>query len=456
MHKRRPTHPRDLRAVDLIAKKRDGLRLSAEEVDWLIASYVAGAVAEEMMAAFLMAAYIRGMDFEETAALTMAMAATGKAINLRSVPGIKVDKHSTGGVGDKTTLVVAPLVAAVGAPVAKMSGRSLGHTGGTIDKLESIPGLSCEMTTQQLVRQVRRIGVAIAAQSADLCPADKRMYALRDRIGAVASIPLIASSVMAKKLVMGGDAIVLDVKCGSGAFMKDLPSARRLATTMVEIGARAARPTAALITDMSQPLGRAVGEALEVGEAIEVLRGPSTSSGSPRAAWSGGPADVRELSLALGAQMLVLGRAARNAADARSRLEGTLSSGKALAKLRQMIEAQGGDPAVVERPELLPRAARRLPVRSPQPGYVRAIDAQAVGEIARQLVLDGGPGAGIIVLKKRGDRAAAGEPLAVIHGAANLQASADALAAAYTIGARAPSRRPLILENLPPGFKHIE
>lgn len=446
----RPEHPRDLRAVDLVARKRDGRRISAEEVAWLIGRYVGGAVGEELMAAFLMAAYIRGMDFEETAALTLAMAASGRPVDLTRIPGVKVDKHSTGGVGDKTTLVVAPLVAAAGVPVAKMSGRSLGHTGGTIDKLESIPGLSCDMTPQQLVLQVRRIGVAIAAQSPDLCPADKRMYALRDRIGAVASIPLIASSVMAKKLVIGGDAIVLDVKCGSGAFMKDLRSARRLAMTMIEIGARASRPTAALISDMSQPLGWAVGEALEVGEAIEVLRG-------------GGPLDVRELSLELGARMLLLAHVARNGADARRLLGAALSSGQALAKLRQMIEAQGGDVGVAPGVKgqdpgvlanVLPRAPRKWPVRSPQSGYVRAIDAQAVGEIARELVRQGGPGAGIVLLKKRGHRVAAGDPLAVLHlggnGGRGAASRARALLDGYTIGDRPPPRRALILERLVP------
>jgi len=434
---RQRPHPRELRAVEIIGKKRDGLRVEPEELDCLVGEYVAGRVAEEEMAAFLMAIYVRGMDLEETAALTMAMAATGRAVDLSSIPGVKVDKHSTGGVGDKTTLVVAPLVAAAGIPVAKMSGRSLGHTGGTVDKLESIPGLTCEMTAGRFVRQVRRIGIAVAAQSADLCPADKRMYALRDRIGAVASMPLIVSSVMSKKLVAGADAIVLDVKCGSGAFMKDRRAARRLAETMVEIGARASRPTVALVTDMSQPLGRAVGEALEVAEAIQVLRGA-------------GADDVRELSLALGAQMLVLAHKVSSERAARERLETALGDGSALRKLRQLIEAQGGDERVVDEPGRLPRAERGMAVRARGGGYVRAVDAQAVGEIAHDLISEGGPGAGVVLVKKRGDGVAAGEPLAEVRGGANLKAAAEAVPGAYTVGATRPKRRPLVLERILP------
>jgi pyrimidine-nucleoside phosphorylase len=435
MIKSRP-HRRELRAVDIIAKKRDGFGVEAEELDWFVGQYVAGRVAEQEMAAFLMAVYLRGMDLEETAALTMAMAATGKAVDLSAIPGVKVDKHSTGGVGDKTTLVVAPLVAAVGIPVAKMSGRSLGHTGGTVDKLESIPGLTCEMTAARFVRQVKRIGIAVAAQSAHMCPADKRMYALRDRIGAVASAPLIASSVMSKKLVAGADAIVLDVKCGSGAFTKDPRAARRLAETMVEIGARASRPTVALVTDMSQPLGRAVGEALEVAEAMEVLRGA-------------GPDDVRELSLALGAQMLVLAREAGSERAARERLGTALGDGSALCKLRQLIEEQGGDAGVVDEAGRLPRAARKSIATAPGDGFVRAVDAQAVGEIARDLIREGGPGAGVVLLKKRGDKVAAEEPVAEVHGAGNLRAAAWALAGAHVIGKSPPKRRPLVREVIP-------
>ena len=426
-------HPRNLRPINIIAKKRDGLRLEAEELDWFVGAYVAGRVTEEEMAAFLMAVYIRGMDFEETAALTMAMATTGKRVDLSAVPGVKLDKHSTGGVGDKTTLVVAPLVAAAGVPVAKMSGRSLGHTGGTIDKLESIPGMKCEMTAARFARQVARIGIAVAAQSEDMCPADKRMYALRDRIGAVASIPLIAASVMSKKLVGGADAIVLDVKCGSGAFMKDPRSARRLAATMVEIGSRAARPTAALVTDMDQPLGAAIGDALEVAEVIEVLRG-------------GGPADVRELSLALGAQMMLLARTASSARDARGRLEHALVSGQALAKFRQFVKAQGGDVSVIDHPERLPRAGRGLPVKARGAGRVRAIETAAIGEIARDLIQQEGPGAGVVLRRKRGDAVTEGEMIAVVYGGAGAKAAVTRVTEAYSISARAPRPQPLILE----------
>ena len=438
MPKQRPGHPRGLCAVDVIARKRDGLRVEAEELHWFVSAYVAGGVAEEEMAAFLMAVYLRGMELDEVAALTMTMAATGKPVDLSGVPGVKVDKHSTGGVGDKTTLVVAPLVAAAGAPVAKMSGRALGHTGGTIDKLEAIPGLSCEMTAAQFARQVKRIGVAVAAQSADMCPADKRTYALRNRIGAVASIPLIAASVMSKKLAAGADAIVLDVKCGSGAFMKDLRSARRLARMMVEIGARASRPTAALVTDMSQPLGRAVGNSLEVAEAIEVLRGE-------------GPAEVRELSLALGARMLVLARVAGGEREARQRLEQALASGAALGKFRQMVAAQGGDARVVDDPARLPRAESEAAARAPAAGVVRAIETQVIGEIAHRLMREGGPGAGVTLMKKRGDRVGAGEAVAMVHGDAGARRAAAEVAGAFDIGQGAPRRRPLVLEVITAG-----
>jgi pyrimidine-nucleoside phosphorylase len=436
-------HPRNLRPLDVIARKRDGLRLEAEELDWFVSAYVSGRVTEEEMAAFLMATYLRGMDLEETAALTMAMAATGKRVDLSAAPGVKLDKHSTGGVGDKVTLVVAPLVAAAGVSVAKMSGRSLGHTGGTVDKLESIPGLSCTMTPARFARQVGRIGVAVAAQSADMCPADQRMYALRDRIGAVASIPLIAASVMSKKLVGGADAIVLDVKCGGGAFMKDARSARSLAATMVEIGARAARPSTAVVTDMSQPLGRAVGDALEVAEAIDVLRGE-------------GPADVRELSLALGVRMLLLARAATSEPDARRRLEGLLADGHAIARFRQLVKTQGGDASAVDHPERLPQAGRKLTVKPGRPGRVRAIDAAAIGAIVRDLIGQGGPGAGVVLHKKRGDRVADGEPLAVVHAGDGAQAAAAGVIDAYSIGVRRPRPQPLVLEVLTAGSQRAQ
>ena len=329
-----------MRMVDLIEKKRNGEKLTKEEIKYIITDYTNGKIPDYQMSALLMATYFEDMTDEEITQLTLTMAHSGEVIDLSSIEGIKVDKHSTGGVGDTTTLVLAPLVAAVGVPVAKMSGRGLGFTGGTLDKLESIPGFQIELSDEEFVRIVNESKVAVIGQSGDLAPADKKLYALRDVTATISSIPLIASSIMSKKIAAGADAIVLDVTTGEGAFMKDLDNAKRLAHTMVRIGKLANRQVMAVVSDMSQPLGEAVGNALEVVEAIETLQGH-------------GPADLLEMCYILGSQMVVLAKKADSLEEARRLLEEALTSGKALAKFKEMITNQGGDASVVDHPQRL-------------------------------------------------------------------------------------------------------
>lgn len=395
-----------MRMIDVIQRKRDGETLSKEAIDDMIERYAAGEIPDYQMSAWAMAVFFQGMNGEETAHLTHAMMQSGDTIDLSAVRGKTVDKHSTGGVGDTTTLVLGPLVASAGAPVAKMSGRGLGHTGGTIDKYESIPGLQTELTTERFLRNVNDIGLAVAGQTANLTPADKKLYGLRDVTATVDSIPLIASSVMSKKLASGADGIVLDVKTGSGAFMSSVEEARRLAETMVRIGRELKRETTAVISRMDQPLGWAVGNALEVKEAVDTLSGK-------------GPKDLTDLCLTLGAHMLVLGEVETDIDRARGILEEKLQSGAAMETMKRFIRAQDGDPDGLDH---LVQAARQVPVKAPRSGVIGSMDAMAVGTVAMQL----GAGretkestidlaAGIVLEKKTGDRVKEGDTLAVLH-----------------------------------------
>ncbi|MCL6637089.1 MAG: thymidine phosphorylase [Alicyclobacillus sp.] len=426
---------------DLIRKKRLGQALSDSEIATLVEAYTRGEVLDVQMSAWAMAVCLQGMTEAETTSLTLAMAHSGQVLDLSSIPGIKVDKHSTGGVGDTTTLVLAPWVAALGVPVAKMSGRGLGHTGGTIDKLESIPGFSCDLTPAEFLAQVQRIGIAVASQTADLAPADKKLYALRDLTDTVESVPLIASSVMSKKIASGADAIVLDVKVGQGAFMQDLASARSLATAMVAIGTRTGRRTVALLTAMDEPLGRAVGNALEVREAVLTLTGR-------------GPRDLQELCLALGSEMLVLAGKASTPAAARALLLAAQADGRALAKWKEWVAAQGGDARVADDLSLLPRAPVVRPVYAAVDGVVQAVDARLVGHIAMRLGAGRSrPGApvdprvGVVLLRKRGEPVVRGEVIAEVHAADEVAAeqAVAALAAGFRMEPGEPFTPPLLL-----------
>ncbi|WP_035462420.1 pyrimidine-nucleoside phosphorylase [Alicyclobacillus macrosporangiidus] len=431
-----------MRMYDLIHKKRTGQALTRSEIEWMVDAYVRGEVPDYQVSAFAMAVVWRGMTDEETKDLTLAMAKSGHVLDLSSIPGVKVDKHSTGGVGDTTTLVLAPLVASVGVPVAKMSGRGLGHTGGTIDKLESIPGFSCELSMDAFLDQVRRVGVAVAAQTAELAPADKKLYALRDVTDTVESIPLIASSIMSKKIASGADAIVLDVKVGAGAFMKDLDQARRLARAMVSIGQLAGRRTVAVLTNMDEPLGRAIGNALEVREAVLTLRGQ-------------GPPDLTELCLTLGAEMVLLAGKAKEAAAARAMLEQALADGRAVAKWKEFVRAQGGDDRVADDLSLLPKAPVVRPLHAWADGVVSGMQAEEIGLVAMRLgagrakhgdAID--PAVGIVLHRKVGDPVVQGEVLAEIHAASEEAAeeAARALRGCITLAAGDPFTPPLVLE----------
>lgn len=360
---------------DIIQHKRDNKELSGEEIQFFVKEYTAGNIPDYQAAALAMAIFFNGMTPEETAALTLAMAHSGDVMDLTPIKGVKVDKHSTGGVGDKTSLVLGPMVAALGVPVAKMSGRGLGHTGGTIDKLESFPGFQTGIPEQEFFDNVNRIGIAIAGQTGNLAPADKKLYALRDVTATVESIPLIASSIMSKKIAAGADVIVLDVKVGSGAFMKDEESAVKLADTMVRIGDNVGKKTMAVVSDMDEPLGYAVGNALEVKEAIDTLAG-------------NGPQDLYELCLELGSHMVAGAGKAQNCAEAKEMLAGTIKDGSALRKLAELVEAQGGNPEAVYDTELLPKASIEYEYRADTKGYVSRIVCDIVGTSA--MVLGGG------------------------------------------------------------------
>ncbi|MBC6308645.1 pyrimidine-nucleoside phosphorylase [Listeria sp. FSL L7-1582] len=398
-----------MRMVDVISKKRDGKELTTEEIQFVVDGYTAGKIPDYQVSALAMAIFFQDMTDRERADLTMAMVNSGETIDLSAIEGIKVDKHSTGGVGDTTTLVLAPLVAALDVPVAKMSGRGLGHTGGTIDKLEAIKGFHVEITKEQFIDLVNRDKVAVIGQSGNLTPADKKLYALRDVTGTVNSIPLIASSIMSKKIAAGADAIVLDVKTGAGAFMKTDKDAENLAHAMVRIGNNVGRQTMAVISDMSQPLGFAIGNALEVQEAIDTLKGE-------------GPEDLTELVLILGSQMVVLAKKAKDLDEAREMLKEVMANGKALAKFKDFLNNQGGDGSIVDDPSKLPQAKFKIDVPAKESGVVSEIVADEIG-IAAMLLGAGRAtkedeidlAVGIMLRKKVGDKVAAGEPLVTIY-----------------------------------------
>ncbi|TMA28755.1 MAG: thymidine phosphorylase [Deltaproteobacteria bacterium] len=437
-----------MRAYDLIRKKRDGGQLTAEELQYLVWGATSGGVADEQLAAFLMAVFFRGMELTtELPAWLRAMLHSGQVLDLSAIPGRKVDKHSTGGVGDKISLALAPAVAVCGVKVPMVSGRGLGHTGGTLDKLESIPGFSVDLSLARFVELVNRLGVCLIGQTQEIAPADRKLYALRDATATVESMPLIASSILSKKLAEGIDALVLDVKVGRGAFMKTLEEGRLLARTMVDLCRALGRGCVALLTDMDAPLGRAVGNAVEVREAIDVLRG-------------GGPPDVRELTLQLGAEMLLAGEAPGVGNDpllARLRIETALADGGALKRFLMLVDAQGGDASAIEDPSRLPQPKARREVRADRSGVIEALDAELVGLAAVEL----GAGrarkedavdhaAGLLLRKHLGEEVRAGEPLAELHAATALRLDAGEarFRAAVAIGDRRPQRRPLVIERI--------
>ena len=433
-----------MRMVDLIEKKRDGIPLTEEEIRWIVEKYVDQEIPDYQMAAFLMAVYFRGMAEEEMVAFTAAMAESGETVDLSSIPGIKVDKHSSGGVGDTVTLVLVPLIGAAGYVMAKLSGRALGHTGGTIDKFEAIPGVRTELSREEILAQARKIGVVIAEHTHDIAPADKLLYELRDVTGTVPSLPLIVGSILSKKIAGGADLIVLDVKCGDGAFMRTFPEARELAETLVRVGNRLGKRFSALVTAMDQPLGRMAGNALEVRQAIEVLRGE-------------GPEDLRDVTLALGAELLLLAGEEQNEETAKEKLARLLDSGAAWEKFVELVAAQGGDVACVEEPERLPRAKEVVEVPAPRSGYVLKLSARKIGQAAGLLgagrerkgqAVD--PAAGVELLAKVGDEVAEGEPLARLH-VGRRERTGEALAlvaSAFEIGPEPPPKGELILARI--------
>jgi len=428
-------------AAELIERKKRGEELAPDELGAFVSGYVAGDVPDYQAAAFLMAVWFRGLTAAETYALTDAMVRSGETVDLAKRLGRRVvDKHSTGGVGDKVTIAVGPVVAACGVPFGKVSGRGLGHTGGTLDKLESIPGFRVELTTDELVEQTRAIGIAVAGQSANLVPADKKLYALRDVTATVDEVSLIAASIMSKKIAAGASALVLDVKVGEGAFMRTVEEARRLAEEMKALGERAGMEVVCVLTEMKQPLGRAVGNAVEVREAVETVSG-------------GGPADFRELVVDAAGQLLALSDLGVDEAEGRARAEAALADGSARATYERWIRAQGGDPS----PAALPVAPVVREVAAPEAGFVRELRAREVAVVAMELgagrLRAGDPidhAVGVVCLRKRGERVAAGEPLAEVHARDDGAAStaAVALLEAYELGAEPPDPRPLVLETI--------
>ena len=433
-----------MRAVDLILKKKNGEPMTTQEINCLVNGFVNNEVPDYQMAAWMMAVCFQGMDSAETGALTEAMIRSGAQVDLSALPGVKVDKHSTGGVGDTTTLIVAPLVAACGGTVAKMSGRGLGHTGGTLDKLESVPGVNIEIPIGRFFEIVKETGLCVMGQTENLVPADKRMYALRDVTGTVSSIPLIASSVMSKKIAAGADAIVLDVKMGTGAFMQTLPEARELARTMVEIGRHMGRRTVAIITDMNQPLGMAVGNGLEVREAIELLSG-KIPAGDP----------LYEVSMLLASQMLLLAGLAADETEAHAKLSHALESGAGLNKLCAMLAALGGDVRCIEEPDLLCTVREKIPVTLGRSGYISAMRAEQIG-VAAQLLGAGratkadhiDPAVGLVMHKRQGMYAAGDEPVATLYvnDPAHAEEAAALLRSALTLSKEMPGHAPMVYD----------
>lgn len=427
---------------EIIAKKRHGGRLTDGEIAWVVGCVTEDSIPDYQVSALLMAICLQGMTREETACLTMEMAKSGDRADLSSIPGVKVDKHSTGGVGDKTSLIVGPIAASCGVKIAKMSGRGLGHTGGTVDKLESIPGLKMDVPRDRFFEIVKETGIAIVGQSGSLCPADKKLYALRDVTATVDSIPLIAASIMSKKLASGAGAILLDVKVGSGAFMKTLPEARELAEWMVDIGTKAGRRTAALITDMEAPLGRHIGNALEVMEAVEILQGR-------------GDQRLGALCRELAEGMVRLAGAGKE--EARERVAEALSTGRAFRTLCAMVEAQGGDPSYLEDTGKFQLSPARMEVEAPREGWIAALEAESCGLAAMELgagretkesAID--YGAGIVLRKNRGDFVRAGEAFAVLYAqsGAQCQRAKERLLGALRIEKEEPGAGPLVLERI--------
>ena len=438
------TRRRALAVPELIVRKREGEQLDEQEIRDVIAGFMDGSVTDYQMSALAMAIYFRGMTFDETVAMTLAMRDSGKIVSLDHIDAPKVDKHSTGGVGDKVSICLAPIVAACGVTVPMMSGRGLGHTGGTLDKLEAIPGFRVDLSIREFRAQLRKYGCALIGQTGDLAPADKRLYALRDVTGTVESIPLITSSILSKKLAEGIDALVLDVKVGRGAFMKTESDARELARCLVRVGTLAGKRVSAMLTDMNAPIGYTIGNALETTEALEILHGD-------------GPDDLRELTYALGAEMLRAAGVAKTKSQALRRVEQTVTDGSAIRKMRQIVQAQGGDPRIVDAPDQLDGAQHRTTCTATADGYVRDLDPLELGYASVGLgagrsraddVVD--PGAGIRMHVQRGDRVRAGDDLATLYTShrAHLPVGVNRVNAAVQIGKRPPPKRRLIIETI--------